>query len=107
MTKKEKELRCPLDCWDDEDWASIYDCLYQASMQRGAVIPALPSYLKGHQRTEEYRRERSTDTVPETISLDRDAVRQRIAALERELHTLRRISTDLDQNTPHKQLELF
>ena len=102
----QKELRCPIDCWEDEDWAAVFDCLYQTAMEKGAVMPPFPSYLKGHQRMEESRREKASDT-PETATFDRVAIRSRITELERELQALKRMAEDDELNTPHRQLELF
>lgn len=84
--------------WTEKDWAEIYDCLYQGAMTHGASMPAFPSYLKGHQRAEEYRRE-------ELYTEEKKAsIRTEIRRLQAELDA---IEEEEKNNTPHKQLNLF
>lgn len=84
--------------WTEQDWAEIYDCLYQGSMQHGASMPAFPSYLKGHQRAEGYRREELSNEEK------KDAIKAEIRRLQAELDT---IEEEERNNTPHNQLNLF
>lgn len=88
----------PLSEWTEQDWAEMYDLLYQGAMTPGAAMPAFPSYLKGHQRAEEYRRE-------EMSTEERKAsIRVEISRLQAELNVL---EEEEKNNTPHKQLNLF
>ena len=88
----------PLSEWTEQDRAEMYDLLYQGAMTPGAAIPAFPSYLKGHQRTEEYRRdEMSTEAKKASI-------RAEISLLQAELNAL---EEEERNNIPHKQLNLF
>jgi hypothetical protein len=84
--------------WTEHDWAEIYDCLYQGAMAHGAAMPAFPSYLKGHQRVEEYRREELSTEEKKT------SIRAEIRRLQAELDA---IEEEERNNTPHKQLTLF
>ena len=84
--------------WTEQDWAEIYDCLYQGAMTHGAAMPAFPSYLKGHQRAEEYRRD-------ELSNEERKAeIQAEIRRLQAELDAIEEEEKD---NTPHRQLNLF
>lgn len=84
--------------WTERDWAEMYDLLYQGAMTHGAAMPAFPSYLKGHQRAEEYRRE-------EMSTEERKAsIRSEISRLQAELNALEEEEMN---NTPYKQLNLF
>lgn len=88
----------PLSEWTERDWAEMYDLLYQVVMTPGAAMPAFPSYLKGHQRAEEYRDE-------EMSTEERKAsIRAEIRRLQAELDA---IEEGERNNTPHKQLNLF
>lgn len=84
--------------WTERDWAEIYDLLYQGAMTPGAAMPAFPSYLKGHQRAEEYRREEMY------IETRKASIRAEISRLQTELDAL---EEEERNNTPHKQLNLF
>lgn len=77
-----KRIDEPLSDWTEQDWAEIYDQLYQGAMQHGAAMPAFPSYLKGYQRAEEYRREEMS-TEEKKVSL-----RAEISRLQAELDAL-------------------
>lgn len=93
-----KRIDGPLSEWTERDWAEVYDLLYQGAMTPGAAMPAFPSYLKGHQRAEEYRRE-EMDTEAKKAS-----IRAEISRLQAELNAL---EEEERNNSPHKQLNLF
>ena len=96
-----KRIDDPLSEWTERDWAEMYDLLYQGAMTPGAAMPAFPSYLKGHQRAEEYRRE---EMSAEAREAKKSFIRAEISRLQAELKAL---EEDEKNNTPHKQLNLF
>ena len=93
-----KRIDDPLSEWTESDWAEAYDLLYQGAMQSGAMIPAFPSYLKGHQRHEEFMREESAKKIT------KEAIKSEISRLQGMLDAM---EEDERNNTPHKQLNLF